>query len=48
MAQQRMVVGAASGHAEHGLVAVMGIQDHGIMGAVLENVGAWMEVLSTH
>jgi len=27
------------GHAEHGLVAVMGIQDHGIMGDVLENMG---------
>jgi hypothetical protein len=29
-------------------VAVMGIQDHEIMGDVLENVGAWLEVLSTH
>ena len=41
-------MGLPGGHAERGLVAVMSIQDHGIMGDVLENVGAWLEVLSTH
>jgi len=41
-------MGLLGGHAERGLVAVMGIQDHGIMGDELENVGAWLEVLSTH
>jgi len=41
-------MGLPGGHAEHALVAVMGIQDHEIMGDVLENVGAWLEVPSTH
>jgi hypothetical protein len=41
-------MGLPGGHAECELVAVMGIQDHGIMRDVLENVGAWLEVLSTH
>jgi len=41
-------MGPPGGHAERGLVAVMDIQDHRIMGDVLENVGAWLEVLSTH
>jgi len=41
-------MGLPGGHTERGLVVVMGIQDHEIMGDVLENVGAWLEVLSTH
>jgi hypothetical protein len=41
-------MGLQGGHAERGLVAVIGIQDHGIMRDVLENVGAWLEVFSTH
>jgi len=39
-------MGLLGGHVEHGLVAVMDIQDHGIMGA--ENVGADQGLLSTH
>jgi len=39
-------MGLPGGHAEHRLVAVMDIQDHGIMGA--ENVGADQVLLSTH
>jgi hypothetical protein len=41
-------MGLPGGQAKRGLVAVMGIQDHGIMGDVLENVVAWLKVLLTH